>query len=900
MGRFRRGLAGLLALSRRRRLDHELDEELQAYLDAAVDAGLGAGLSEAEAQRQARMRVGSVEAVKAHTRDAGWETALDRAWRDLRYAARTLRKSPGFTCVAVLTLALGIGANTAIFSALNAIVLRVLPVPRPHELVAIEATYRSGVEPVFSYEGYRALAGDGAAVVDAFAASTARREAIAIDGPPEAVGVKWVSSNYFSVLGIPTDAGRGLVGGDVRPNASPVAILSEAFWTSRFGRDPAVIGRSFRLRSATFTIVGVARRGFSGESPGEAVDVWMPIESLPGAPAWLWTGHSTTWLRILARLRPETSIERARAALEPSYQRLRTEIASGAEGREYRASVLESRLLVTPASRGSSPLRHNLTAPLVVLMAVVGLVLLVACANLANLMLARAAVRQREAAVCLALGAGRAGVVRQRLTETLLLAAAGGAVGWFLAAWAVPQLDALLADVLPVTLDLSPDTRVLGFTLAVSVLTALLCGTLPALRAARVAPVAALRSGGVSGSGRRARGRSLVVVQIAVSLVLLVGAGHFVRSLIALHRIDIGFDPDRVMLIRLAPPPDDVPRTPEERRRLYDALLQRAESVPGVVAASAAATGIFGRNTWRNAIRIEDRVRTDGPTPRSLVNAVTPGYFDVVHLTVLRGRSFSSGDREPAPRVAVASLAFARRFLADGPELGARVLLCNSDPCGPADPARTVEIVGIVEDAKYTDLREDATPMLYVPLAQVERSPIEVQVRTAGFTPGLTASLHRALADGDSRVAVVAMVDAGTQVATSIVAERLVALLSSVFGLLALALATVGLYGLTAYVTSQRAGEFGIRMALGASGRSVRALVLRDTLVLIGLGALLGIPAAVAGARLLSSQFYGIGPGDPVSLIGALAALAGAALLAAYIPAWQASRLDPARALRAE
>ena len=897
----RRLLAGLRALLRSHRVEQELDAELRAYLEASVEDKVRAGMNPGDASRVARVEIGSLEAVKDHVRAVGWETRLEAMWRDVRYAARTLRKSPAFTVAAVLTLGLGIGANTAIFSAVNAIMLRRLPVERPDELVSLAAVFPNGVEPVLSYAAYRRIATDGAHLIDALAASTVRRDAVALDGPPEPVDVMWVSGNYFTTLGIAAAIGRTVLpSDDPFPPGDPVAVLSDAYWARRFGRDPTVIGRGFRLRGATFNIIGVAPRGFSGESAGEAVDIWMPLSAQPGAPSWLWRGHSTTWLRILGRRRPAVSFAQARAGLEPVYERVRDEIAASEKSPEFRRSVLDSRLLVSESSRGSSRVRDNFATPLLVLTAIVGLVLLVACANVANLMLARAASRRRETAVCLAIGAGRWRLVRQRMAEALLLAMVGGLVGLSLATWGTSVLKALISGALPIALDISPDMRVLTFAMVTSSVTAVVFGLLPALRATGIDPLGALRSGGGADRGiaRIPLGRTLVVTQIVVSSVLLVAAGLFVRSLINLREIELGFDPDRVLLFRMTPPAAEQPVSLESRRNLYRQLLARAESLPGTTGASASFSGVFSRGTWRNAITVEGLVPRAGVTPRTFANSVTPDYFDVMRIAVLRGRPFTDADHESASSVAIVNETFGRQFLGDADAIGKRVGLCSSDPCG--SPKALMEIVGVTEDAKYVDLREQNVSMLYVPFAQHEQNLSEIQVRTAGDPTAVAATIHRELAALDGRLAIVGMIEARDQVDASLVAERLIAKLSATFGLLALALAAVGLYGLIAYATAHRAGEIGIRVALGAQRRHVRRLVLGNAVKLVVAGSVIGIPIAVGGAYVISSQLYLVKPTDSIVLSMTFAVLSVVALLAAYLPARRAARVDPIVALRAE
>ena len=897
MAAFTRLIAGLRALTRKDRDERDLDAELRTYLEMSVEEKVRQGLSRDAAFRAARGEIGSLDAVKEQTRDVGWEVALESLWRDVRYASRGLRKAPAFAAVAVVTLALGIGANTAIFSVINAVMLRPLPVASPDELISLEALHADTTERTFSFAAYRLFALDAAPVIDAIAASSVRREAIAIDGPPEPVDYKWVSGNYFTMLGVKTIVGRSLLPSDDRlPSGEAVAVLSEAYWTRRFGRDPGVIGRSVRVKATPFTIVGVAPARFRGETVGERLtDIWMPLTAQPGAPPFLWRGHSTTWLRILARRRAGVTLAQARAALEPVYGRIRDEIAGGMRNADFRKGVLESRLAVSEAKGGSSILRDRFRGPLLILMVIVGVVLVIACANVASLLLARAAARRRETAVCLAIGAGRVRLIRQGLAEALLLAFAGGVGGLLLATWGGKALASLVSSgALPISIDVTPDIRVLAFALLVSSATAVVFGLVPAMRASRIDPLAAIKTAGPD--GRRVRTplrHALVVTQIALSLVLLVGAGLFVRSLTKLREIDTGFDPDRVLLFELAPPVDGQPLSIQQKRDIYRRLLARARTVPGVEAVSASFTGLFSRGTWGNAITVEGFVPRPGVTPRTLANSITPGYFEVMRIAVLRGRGFTEDDREAAPKVAVINQTFARQFFGDANPLGKRV--------GLGSPAKEMmEIVGVTEDAKYVDLREEKRPMLYVPFSQYNQHLHELEVRIAGAPAAMAQALRRELAAVDPRLALVATTELGDQVDASIVAERLVAKLSATFGLLALTVAAIGLYGVLAYVTTQRTGEIGIRMALGAGRRAVRWLVVRDTLVTVAAGVMIGMPAALLVARLLSTQLYEVSPYDPLTLALALIALSVAAFLAACVPARRATSVDPLTALRCE
>jgi predicted permease len=529
----------------------------------------------------------------------------------------------------------------------------------------------------------------------------------------------------------------------------------------------------------------------------------------------------------------------------------------------------------------------------------------VACANIATLMLTRAVTRRREMAMCLALGAGRLRLIRQGMAEALLLAAAGGIGGFLVAIWGTSVLSSLMASVLPVVLDISPDGRVLAFAAVMSCVTALLFGVWPTLFATGVAPLGALKAGAAGGAATGARssripfGRTLVVTQIAVSLVLLLAAGLFVRSLMRLKDVDLGFDPAQVVLFRVSPPARTAaqPVSAGTKQQLYRALLERAAGVPGVTAASASLTGVGSSDRWGNALAVEGIAAPDSAPRRTFVNAVTPAYFAVMRIAVLRGRTFTGDDREQTPNVAIVNDAFVRQFLGSLPPIGRRVGLCRSEACEPAT-TKMMEIVGIVDSAKFADRREPAAPLLYVPFTQVEGNLNEIQVRVAGEMPAVASTLYRALSEVDRRLTIVGMVPARERVEASLVTETLAAKVSSVFGLLALALAALGLSGLVGYMTTQRTNEIGVRLALGATRRDVRRLVLGQTIRIVGIGAALGIPAALALAQLLSGLLYQIDAHDPLVLSLSVGVLVCVALVSAWLPAWRAGRIDPLAALR--
>ena len=886
-----------LALFSTRYPDADLNVEIQAHLDLLVDEHVRGGMPPVEARAAARRTFGGVEQMKETYRDQRGLPFVDALGQDLKYAIRTVRKNRGFTVVAVLTLALGIGANTAIFTLIDALMLRALPVAHPEELVSLTTFSARDTDDQFSYAAYQRFRDGASHVAEVIAASTPGRVNIVLNGESDVVERQSVSGNYFAMLGIPALHGRLFLDEDDRlPGGQPVAILSHRYWTRRLGRDPAIVGRTFTIRDTAFTIVGVMPPGFFGDTVGEATDIWTPLAVQPGAPPWLWQGHSVTWLRLLARRAPGMTIEQTRAVFEPVFTSIRDEIAGAERDERFRRQALENRLGVLDGSRGVSRVRNIFSLPLSVLMALVGLVLVIACANVANLLLARAASRQREVAMRLAIGAGRWRLIRQILTEAVLLAALGGALGLLLAIWGTRILVVLASRAsTPISLELGPDARVLAFAAVVSFVTALAFGLAPALRAAQLDLLPALReAAGSARSGARFRsGRALVVGEIALSLVLLVGASLFVRSLMNLRRIDLGFNPDRVLVFKIDGPSGGNALHEEEARQLHQRMLERVERIPGVQAVSLSAVGLFTNSTWGNSLTVEGDSSPPGNPVRALANAVSARYFQVMAIPVLQGRSFSDADHERAPKVALVNETFARRFFSGADPVGKRV--------GLGAPARSMmEIVGVVKDAKYVNLREANRSMVYVPFTQHPSQITEVEVRTAGDAAAAVANLRRELAAVDRRLPVLQVAEMRDQVDASIAAERLIANLSSAFGLLALILAAVGLYGVIAYVSARRTAEIGIRMALGAQRTQVLWLVMKDALLMLAGGAALGLPAAWAASRLVSSLLFGLRPEDPSTILVATAVLMGVGALAGFLPARRAARVDPMVALRHE
>ena len=881
----------LRALFFRRAADAEMDEELRFHLERQAAKYRERGLSPEAAARRARLDFGGAEQVREECRDArglGW---LESLGQDLRYAVRTLRQSPVFAAVAVLSLALGIGANTAIFSVLDALLLKPLPVRDAERLVALgqdDSDYTS------TYALWQQIRLHQDVFSETFAYATTEFD-LAPGGERQDVHGLYVSGNYFSALGIAARVGRTFVPADDRRGGPPVAVLSYDFWQRRYSGDPAAVGRLLRVEGRPFQIIGVAARGFFGMEVGERFDVAIPVTAeFPMHPGRAWQEEQDNWwLTVAGRLKPGVDVARATARLNrlaPALYRVAVPDDRHDAGRPY--------FVLHPAGKGISELRGRYGQSLVLLMGMVGMVLLIACANLANLLLARAGARSREVAVRLALGAGRGRLVRQFLTESLLLSLAGAALGVLLAQFASRLLVAWISSSRETRfLDLSPDGRLLAFTGALAIGTGLVFGLAPALRATRLAPQMALKEGarGLTESRRRlGLGRALVTVQVALSLVLLIGAGLFVRSLRLLLAQDLGFRRDHILLVTpdLRGPAD----APERQTAVLAELLGRLRQLPGVRAAARSEVTPIGGGTWQWDVQVD----TAGQGPRGVhcyFNLVSPGFFRTMGTRLVAGRDFDSGDSGSGPLVALVN------------ETAARRLYPGANPVGETygDKAFShaevrVQVVGVVEDAKYRTLRDQPPPTIYLPMTQ-NPAPFAgngtYELRFGGPLADLVARVKEAVRAADPRIALDFRL-LSTQIDDSLLQERLVARLASFFGVLALVLASIGLYGVVAYGATRRRTEIGIRMALGATRGGVVWLVLRETAALLLVGILLGLGGALAGAGLVRRMLFGLTPGDPATVAGAIGLLLVVAAAAGYFPARQAAHADPLAALREE
>jgi predicted permease len=833
---------------------------------------------------------------------------------DLRYAVRSLKKAPLFTTVAVASIALGVGANTAVFTLLDQVVLRLLPVKDAHQIVQLSQSNfyggKMGDGSEMSYPLYADLRDHNDVLAGMFAEYTTPLQ-VRIGNAASRINGVLVSGSYFPVLGVQAAAGRLLTPEDDRLGGpQPVAVLSYGFWQSRFAGDPKVVGRTLETDGQALTIVGIAQKGFDGLDVGQPAQVFVPItwESKMG-PAWLHLDDRTFgWMRAFGRLRPGDSFARVHTALQPLYQSLlngveKSQTAFTHASAENQRDYLKSELRVSAASRGKSGLRDYVEKPLWLLMAVVLGVLLIACANVANLLLARGGARQREVALRLALGASRWQIVQQLMVESLVLALAGCLVGIVVATWGATFLLQFFADpdnVIAVTAN--PDARILGFTIATSVAAALIFGLMPAIQATRPKLADTLKNQALSvAGGHSGLRKGLVVAQVAVSVLLLVGSGLFLRSLNELLHVDPGFVVDRVVSFEVQP--SLAGYNADRSKQAASEIVQRLNAAPGVRSSTFAFIRILEGGAWGMAISIEGEHLTPNGRMFSLVNAISPSYLDTLGMHLVAGRNFRDSDQRTGPRTegwpyrsAIVNETFAHRYFGNTNPLGRRI--------GFGDGPGTVTgmtIVGVVKDAKYRDMREDATPQMFVPyLESNDVDALAFYVRTDLDPERVPSLITRTVHEVDAGLPVTTLRTLERQVSISLTNDRLVASLLTIFGALATLLAAVGLYGVMAYSVSRRAREIGIRVALGAMTRDVVWRVMREAGVLVIAGLAIGLPLAWWLGRYVQSLLYNIKPGDPLTLVIAGLGLALVAGLAALLPARRAARIDPVSALRQE
>jgi len=906
-------VSGFIALLRKDRDERDLDEELRAFLEAEVDERMRSGMSREDATRAARADIGSLEAVKDHTRDAGWESRLESLWRDVRYAVRSLRRSPSFAAVAVLTLALGIGANSAVFSVVNGLLLRTLPVTAPERLAMIstQQSINAGFGAGWNFAMWdqfrqRAQLFDGAIAWTYLP----QHFDLADTGESDPADGLFVSGQFFRELGVPALLGRTLLPEDdeLGKEREHAAVISYGFWQRRLGGAPDAIGRRLMVNRAPVTIVGVTPAGFFGPEVGRAFEIALPIGSAPvilNEPTWA-KPEGRSYLAVMLRLKSGQSREAASALLR-GMQRQIIEAAMPRNGiwGEVQDDMMKDPIVLTPASAGTSELRRQYSQPLLTVLAIAAAVLLVACVNIANLLLVRATSRQQELQVRLAIGASRWRILQQMLVESLLLSATGAAVGLGVAAWGSRTLVAQLSTWFDrIVLDVSLDWRVVAFTAAVAVATGVLFGMAPAITAFDLARHGGGRSpiGARSTDSRRAvvlRG-GLLVAQVALSLVLVVAAGLFVRTFQKLGEVPLGFDSDRVLVVRVNASRSTVDSTNPSGS--YVRLLEAARGVPGVAHAAASLNTPVNRGvTFVSDFRSVGGRDVPLNERRSIVNLVTPGWFETYGATIKAGRPIQEIDTKSTPPIVVVNEAFAQKFFGRHGVVGEYIA---PEIRGDFDPPKPIRIVGVVNNAVDQSLRYEAVPAVYQPVAQFTRpipmAEFSVSLRAASGSPAaLTRSVAAALTSVDRNLAFSFHL-LEDQVRGARHQERLVAWLSGFFGVLALVLAAIGLYGVTSYIVARRQTEIGIRLALGAQRADVVRVSVGQIAITTAIGVIVGLGAAAIVTRYLKTLLFGITPLDAATYVTASVVLATVALVTCYLPARTATRIDPMIALRSE
>jgi predicted permease len=894
----------------RSNMERDLAAELRLHLEQRADALENSGLSRQEAVSRARVEFGAVEDYKEQCREARGLRWPDELMQDLRYAVRMARKSRGVTAVAVLSLALGIGANTAIFSILSSLLLTSLPVSDPSRLVHLQI-WRQTSRGSISYPLYQRFRTSlaGKQVQDLCATSSLSAASAALPGgDPLPIVQAEVSENYFDVLGVGIIRGQSFGPGQANIGSAAAAVISERFWTHRLGSDPAIVGKTLLVNEKPATIIGVVGGNFSGVEVGNAVDLWVNVTStdpqLLAVDGW-------NFLQVFGRLKPSTSAAETQAAMQTVFNRFQHDQDGGKppDARRHQRA-LQERIQVENGAAGISKLRQRFALPLRIVMGVVALVLLIACANITNLLLARAAARQREIATRLSLGAGTARLFRQFLTESLLLSICGGLLGLAVASWTTGHLLGLMPPgPIPLALDVHLSLPVLLFTSAISIGVGLLFGIIPALRVSRSQLVAALKFtstsdfGGVR--GRIRPGKLLSVAQIALSTMLVFGAGLFVRTLVNLKNVDPGFRAEHVVTFGL-----NMPRSYSQKQKddLQSLILERANALPGVTGATVSWPGPFNGGGFSGGFKIPGT-----PIPEDLQHDVVyiltgPKFFSIMGAPLLAGRDFDARDSSNVPTANSVRINVSSVTAAIINESLAKTYFAGKNPVGlkiqpfPRSPEPILaEIVGVVHDIRHASLREPAGPAIYLPITEMEPPwGRTFELRLGKDLATASREIQQAVTGIDPRLKLDDFQTMNQRINAYLEKERLLATIASLFGGIALLLAAVGLYGVMSYAVARRTNEIGLRMALGAQRRQVLDMILVDGVSVAVLGVAIGIPAAIALSRVLSSLLFDVKAGDAGSLIAPVAVMLCIAMIAVFLPAWRATRVDPMIALRYE
>jgi predicted permease len=871
-----------------------------------------------DAVRATQAEIRSTEMLKHEVRAAEWVSNVESLWRDARYGVRQILRSPGLSIVAILSLALGIGANTAIFTVIDDLLLKQLPVHDPQMLVSfgdgsdsgIVASSSPGAYGIFPYEFYERVASsrdqlEGICAFASFPTMVSVRTGSGTGGPATQAISHLVSGTFFSVLGSQPLMGRVFNPDDTATEGrNSVAVISHRYWRENLSSDPGVIGRSITINGTPFVVIGVMPTTFYGVDLNEqSPDMWLPITMQPEVmkgPSLL-KPDGLFWIHVMGRRKPEVSVAQTQSWATVEFQRFLMQREGSQISALRRQQISGTFIPLLPGGAGLSHMRSAYQTPLTVLMIMVGVVLLIACANIANLLLARAASREREFCARLALGSGRRRIARQILTEALVLALIGGALGLGLAFWGTRVLIRFIDKGASHTaLSATPDLRVLLFTFATCIVTAALFGIAPAMRGSRTSVAGALNanartSGGPAARSNRLLPKALIVAQVTLSLVLLTVAGLLLRTLQNLRAQDIGLNRTNVLLVNTNP--KFAGYQPERLNALYDRILTRVNALPGVRSAGFSGGPPVSRGNWGSPIDIDGRLTPPNEDISTLLNRVSTGYFETLGIPLLRGRTIQAADGADAVKSAVVNKTFADRYFPSGDVIGHSFTI--ADPAAPG----VWHIVGIVLDSKHTSPAEKPQPFAFLAVTQLkgdDQYAYWLQIRSVGDPAKITAEVRAALADIDPNLPVLKTQTVEEQVDDLIDLQRFVSKLAGFFALLALGLAGIGLYGVMTYNVVRRTSELGVRMALGAPKSELLWMVLRESLTLLAIGICLGIPMSLAASRAIKAGLFGVEPADPLTLIAAVVLISGVLLAGSYIPARRATNIDPMVALRCE
>ncbi|HET6219622.1 MAG TPA: ABC transporter permease [Acidobacteriaceae bacterium] len=898
--------------SRRRRYD-DLSQSIREHLEEKIDDLMDHGMTRDQAELAARREFGNITRIEERSREVWQWPTLESLWADAKYALRRLRKSPAFTSIALLTLALGIGVNTGIFTLLDAVLLKSLPVPDPEQLFIVKQSDHAAEKSRFPYLLFDHVSRqlpDTASMAamswpDDFYVRTG-------SGQPQSTQGQLVSGNYFQVFETYPVLGRLLTpADDEKLGGSPVAVISHGYWQRQFGNDPAVIGRKLEVNHVPVTIVGVAPQGFFGARAGTQPAFWLPLtmqsdvqyhdhySDFGGAePLKPWIPQANiNWLLLVVRVKSPAAVPQLMTVLNQQYKSHLESLTQYLGDPDRLQAMLRIHLSLEPGQRGFANLRQQFEQPLLLLMAMAAIVLLIVCANIANLLLARAAARQHALAVQLSIGASRTRLIQQMLAECLLLSVGGGVLGIAVAYWCarvLPRWASTGTAVIP--LNLAPDARILAFSVIIAVATGVLSGLVPALQSASVDPASVLKAGALSIPGgkwasRWSARKMLVVAQVALSLLLLVGAGMFLKTLENYSRLNPGFDRDHLLNVQIDT--HLVNYQTGDFPSLYQRLADRMEAIPGVRSASITSCSLVAGCFDSSDVTVSNGSGRRITRANAQINSVSLNYFATTGIQLLGGREFVTTDDASSPRVAIVNQTFARRYTGASNPIGLEFSYADNDP-------NRHQIVGVVSDARVNDIREAAPPIIYFPILQNVGNIDGLEVRTAADPHWVAAQARQAIADVDPRIPIVNVATLNEAVKDNLTQPRLIARLTTIFGILALALACLGLYGVMSYTMQRRTSEVGVRLALGSTRPAVLWLVIRETLLLAGFGAVMGLALAIVGMHVATSFLFGLSPEDPAIIALATGLLLLASAVAGFVPAWRAAHIEPVQALRIE